>query len=333
MDKLYTSDFFELVASRLSAEGVFALWVPFAGMSADSFSLVLTTLQAVFPYVTLWNSGSGTVSAVGSLKPLTRPPDLVLAERFSDNRTIFERLKIKHPATLLGLQIATPWMVNGLGAKDIRVHTVEYPVLTYASARTLFIRDGTNYDSFWSDRLLRPGPSEDPTHQFLADQSEFTPEVLQDITDYYKNQGRMTSRIFEYKYLYRAKKAGQAVNGKTEAQAVAALRAVVDKVPLVVGGKSEEALRYKTQLLLTAYQRARLAGLKPHMEAVFHEYNWQCETWACAKLAQALLAEFLPLDQAKPYRGAMDLTSLEKRRALQRTLGDFARSINALAGN
>jgi spermidine synthase len=86
---LYTKEFYELAAGRLSASGVMSQWVPTHGMRESDFKTILQTFHAVFPYVSLYYSGgykaAGHVVLLGSRSPLRI--DVRRAERlFGDER-------------------------------------------------------------------------------------------------------------------------------------------------------------------------------------------------------------------------------------------------------
>jgi spermidine synthase len=52
---LYTEEFYRLVRSHLTPDGVFAQWVPLSDISFEQYRILLTTFRKVFPNVTLWN--------------------------------------------------------------------------------------------------------------------------------------------------------------------------------------------------------------------------------------------------------------------------------------
>ncbi|MGE0763991.1 MAG: hypothetical protein AB7N80_11985 [Bdellovibrionales bacterium] len=327
VDKLYTADFFELVAGQLAPEGLFALWIPMSTLSHESFSLILTTLKTVFPYVTIWNSGFGTVSAISSKAPLKMPALDVLRARFQDNKPFFDRLKITQPETLLALQIATPWVLNGLSQRDPRVHTVEYPMLTYSAARTLFTKIGTNFDVFLSERVLRAGPIQDPLNQFVADGVKFSKEVLADVVSIYQRYGRISSGLFELKWLYMADEAGVSQAKNSRFQAVTSLRSVIENKPLPPV-TPEPSNMSKVERLLRAYQRARLLGFQASPAIVMKNYDWDCQSFLCARLALGLLSEFLPLSEVKSFR-EKDLNKPSDRQVIFQALKAWAGSEDA----
>ncbi len=63
---LLTDEFFQLVASRLDATGVFGLWVDFSMMPDEDMSLLLRTFAKSFRHVSAWRLRDGNVILVGS---------------------------------------------------------------------------------------------------------------------------------------------------------------------------------------------------------------------------------------------------------------------------
>ena len=51
---IYSTEFYELASSRLRREGVLLQWFPIHHLSARNLFIVVNTVRAVFPYVSLW---------------------------------------------------------------------------------------------------------------------------------------------------------------------------------------------------------------------------------------------------------------------------------------
>lgn len=66
---LYTREFFQLLRSRLSPDGIAVQWLPLHGLSEREFIAVVATFAAEFPQMTLWASvGYETYGQVGYAK-------------------------------------------------------------------------------------------------------------------------------------------------------------------------------------------------------------------------------------------------------------------------
>ncbi len=58
---LYTGEFYEMVLSHLRNGGIFCQWVPLHYLSQDDFKCILRTMRTVFPYLSIWYTGSYVV--------------------------------------------------------------------------------------------------------------------------------------------------------------------------------------------------------------------------------------------------------------------------------
>ncbi len=53
---LYTQEFYELIRSHLTVDGVLVQWLPAHGLSVAEYKVILRTFQSVFPHASLWIS-------------------------------------------------------------------------------------------------------------------------------------------------------------------------------------------------------------------------------------------------------------------------------------
>jgi len=68
---LFTTEFFEIVNSRLNKNGIFTQWIALFGMDEASFKIVLKTFYSVFPYgFTVEHKSSGDFMLIGSRDPI-----------------------------------------------------------------------------------------------------------------------------------------------------------------------------------------------------------------------------------------------------------------------
>ncbi len=70
---LYTTDYFELMKSRLTPEGVTAAWVPATGITPQQLKILVRTFQSVYPHTSVWymiNMATDFVILVGTPQPL-----------------------------------------------------------------------------------------------------------------------------------------------------------------------------------------------------------------------------------------------------------------------
>jgi len=68
---LFTREFYESVADRLAADGVFVQWMPFHGLLESDYKMILRTFATVFPNATLWYTGGSHTLLVATPQPLT----------------------------------------------------------------------------------------------------------------------------------------------------------------------------------------------------------------------------------------------------------------------
>ena len=89
---LYTREFYELVKTRLSDNGIFAQWVHNYSMSPEDFRMVLRTFAKAFPHVSFWELNKNDFLLVGSKSP--HDFDYAKAAQvFASNKTLQADLK------------------------------------------------------------------------------------------------------------------------------------------------------------------------------------------------------------------------------------------------
>ena len=89
---LFTEEFYELVRSRLSADGVFMQWLPIHGLKESDYRTIIRTVWHVFPNTTLWSTGGTHSYVVATPAPLTRESLSVALARASDNPIVLKDL-------------------------------------------------------------------------------------------------------------------------------------------------------------------------------------------------------------------------------------------------
>ncbi|MDH3457964.1 MAG: fused MFS/spermidine synthase [Gemmatimonadota bacterium] len=140
---LYTREFYELLAARLSPDGLVVQWLPFHLLSDEEMRMIVKTFMTAFPHTTLWFS------------PLRHHSILVgtqakLVIDFGALRRKLERQSIQHelayfapvtdPIDFLG------WFVMGEGAlakyaSSARVNSDNHPYLEFTPAMAYFRSD------------------------------------------------------------------------------------------------------------------------------------------------------------------------------------------------
>ncbi len=101
---LYTHEFYDVIKSKLSENGVFAQWFHNYSISPDDFRMVFRTFGESFPHVTLWGMKENDFLMVGSFKEQVIDYRL-LKEFYAKNeklRTDFKDLELFDIYSVLG---------------------------------------------------------------------------------------------------------------------------------------------------------------------------------------------------------------------------------------
>ncbi len=136
---VFSSEFYELCASRLADGGVMAQWFHIYEMHDGIVNLVLRTFQSVFPFLEIWDSESGDIILLGSKKSWKSDPE-VYAQLFArpQPRDDMGRIGIATPEAVWARQIASQrssFAIAGEGP----LQSDEFPVLEYEAPRAFFI--------------------------------------------------------------------------------------------------------------------------------------------------------------------------------------------------
>ena len=101
---LYSREYFTLAKNALAADGIALQWI---GLRPDSqYKLIMRTFLDVFPETTLWLDGQ---LMVGSMRPLTLSPSLVVAKRARpETRAALDEVGLDSFATLTSWYTAGP---------------------------------------------------------------------------------------------------------------------------------------------------------------------------------------------------------------------------------
>jgi predicted membrane-bound spermidine synthase len=103
---LFTIEYFELCADRLTEDGLVLQWAHFYEMQDEALVMILRTMRQVFPYLSIWRIAHGDLAILGSTKPFE--PDFRLMEERLQLPHVMEDLKaigISDPRVFLNLQV------------------------------------------------------------------------------------------------------------------------------------------------------------------------------------------------------------------------------------
>lgn len=170
---VFSREYYELGASRLKEGGIMAQWFHVYDMHDGIVNLVLRTFGSVFPHMEIWDSGSGDLILLGSLKPWSSDPSVYrrLFERQLPRKD-FELVGIKSPEALWARQLASQRTAFAI-ADHGPIQSDLFPILEYEAPRAFFIgakaRDLARFDErTWQSDLAPPGKTR--TLESLDDQ-------------------------------------------------------------------------------------------------------------------------------------------------------------------
>jgi len=140
---LFTEEFFEASAKRLTPGGVFCQWLPYYQMDPDHFRMLLRTFQRAYPYVNAWVVYTDVI-LLGSMQPL-QIPQAALTERMQEPRfrDILASLGVSTESELLSFfYLDTAALAKFAGAGG-PFNTDDMPVIEYSAPKYLLQRQET----------------------------------------------------------------------------------------------------------------------------------------------------------------------------------------------
>jgi spermidine synthase len=157
---VFSREFYELAANRLKPGGIVAQWFHIYEANDDIVRLVLRTFNSTFPYVEVWDTGTGDIVMLGSKEQWPTGPE-VFQKGFAIDRvrTDFWMIDIHSPEELLARQLAsqrTGFAIAGNGP----IQTDLFPILEYAAPRAFYIGNTSqtldSFDERTRQQLLAP---------------------------------------------------------------------------------------------------------------------------------------------------------------------------------
>ena len=131
---VFSREYFELARERLSEDGVFSVWLPMYGMSEETFKILINTLYAAFPHVTVWYASTQPTRhalLVGSKQKLKIDYGVLQEElAYPPVRESLAEVGLEDVFTVLGSFITDESRLSGYVA-DSLVSTDNRPYLAY----------------------------------------------------------------------------------------------------------------------------------------------------------------------------------------------------------
>lgn len=142
VSNLFTREFFELCRSRLSEQGLCAIWLHSYMMTVENFRMIVHTLCQVFPDVSVWQCSPTDYILIGSPSRLRVPLDH-LRDRYGEEpvRTDLFRLGITRVEQLLGTYACGGPALRAWAAGAPVVNTDDNAALEFAAPRSMYHRD------------------------------------------------------------------------------------------------------------------------------------------------------------------------------------------------
>ena len=137
---VFTLEFYELAAKRLKPGGIILQWFHLYENSDALVALVLRTVGRVFPFMEIWDCGSGDVLIMASQQSWESSPDAF--------RTAFNRPEVKKDMNFLGIaspealllrQCASQRTAFAIAHPAGPIQTDLFPVLEYESPKAFFV--------------------------------------------------------------------------------------------------------------------------------------------------------------------------------------------------
>jgi hypothetical protein len=190
---VFSREFYELAASRLTERGVVAQWFHLYEMSDPIVAMVLRTFGSVFPHMEVWDSSIGDIIILGSMKPWPATPE--------SYATVFSREVPARDLRALGIDSAAALFVRQIASQRTApalagagpVQRDWFPVLEYEAPRAFYVgvtsRMLDRYDERTWQFALAPaakaaalrGLNERELQQAFADYGPVNEELLQQL--------------------------------------------------------------------------------------------------------------------------------------------------------
>ena len=157
---VFSKEYYEATASRLKPGGIVAQWVQLYETQDEIVELVLRTFGSVFPYMEIWDTGTGDMVLLGALQPWQTGPE-VFSKGFAIERVRrdMEMIDIHSPESLLVRQVASQQTAFAIAGPGL-IQSDRRPVLEYIAPRAFYLGVGAQglnaYDERTRQQLLAP---------------------------------------------------------------------------------------------------------------------------------------------------------------------------------
>jgi spermidine synthase len=137
---MYTRDYYQAIAERLTDDGMLIQWMQAYETDADAVRLIYTTLSSVYGSIETWSTQPGDVIFVASKKPIRHSADL-LRKRLAEEpyRSAVRNVwRVDDLEGVLARYVARPSLARRVAAIDPKfVNTDDVNLLEFAFARNV----------------------------------------------------------------------------------------------------------------------------------------------------------------------------------------------------
>jgi len=165
---VFSSEYYDLAASHLKDDGIVAQWFHMYEMNDDIVRLVFRTFNSVFPYVEIWDPGSGDVILLGSKRPWETSLEgynRIFARE--EVRKDLELIGLRSPEMLWARQLAsqrTAFAIPGPGG----IQSDGFPVLEYEAPKAFYIGENSQVLMQFDERTWQSDLAAAPKKTALA---------------------------------------------------------------------------------------------------------------------------------------------------------------------
>ncbi|MBL8028973.1 MAG: hypothetical protein JNL74_21300 [Fibrobacteres bacterium] len=131
---LYSVEHFHGIKNSLKEDGLFMLWLPMYELTHEEFTLILRTLCAEFPIVSIWQNGfSSKAPVVGLCASLSKLNSELISNNFGliTDSTSSDQIR-RHPAALFARCIG---VANQYSVGTSPINTLDKPILGFWAAK------------------------------------------------------------------------------------------------------------------------------------------------------------------------------------------------------
>jgi spermidine synthase len=136
---LFTREYYEAVASRLSPGGVFTQWVQTYDVDGGTVGTIYRTLLTVFPFVETWRGDAGDLLLVASREPLIYDANLIRArlERSPWRDAVHDAWHTEGIEGFFSHYVARDTVGRAIAANATSINTDDKTVIEFGFARGL----------------------------------------------------------------------------------------------------------------------------------------------------------------------------------------------------